>query len=195
MKPSEQPKAVDHKMTKQNILESIGQFSPFDLELFENHTTQNCFNKNDVLLKEGEVCKSLYFIQSGSFFQFQLKDIDEVIIDLHLEGEWMFNHQSLSEQTPSKTTIKAFSKSEVIELSLESFHALASKSTSFLQFHKVLNQAHNRTYIFDNSLTPIERYDYIKRAKPHLVKIFPIKMIASFLKIAPETLSRVRAKY
>jgi CRP-like cAMP-binding protein len=195
MRLHEQPKAVNHKMTTQNILASIGKFSFFDLELFENHTTQNCFDKNDVILKEDEVCKSLYFIQSGSFFQFQIKDIDEVIIDLHLEGEWMFNHQSLTEQTPSKTTIKAFSKSEVIELSLENFHALASKSTSFLQFHKILNQTHNRTYIFDNSLSPAERYDYIKRAKPRLVKVFPIKMIASFLKIAPETLSRVRAKY
>src|SRR5215213_3247395 len=107
----------------------------------------------------------------------------------------MYNHQSLAQQTPSQTTIKAFSKSEVIELSLADFHALASKSTSFLQFGKILNQTHNRTYIFDNSLTPTERYDYIKTAKPQLVKVFPIKMIASFLKIAPETLSRVRAKH
>src|SRR5215213_9166312 len=182
-------------MTAQNILASIGQFSFFDLELFENHTTQKCFNKNDVILKEGEVCQSLYFIQSGSFFQFQIKDIDEVIIDLHLESEWMFNHQSLTEQAPSKTTIKAFTKSEVIELSLKNFHALASKSLSFLQFAKILNPIHNRTYIFDNSLAPAERYEYIKKAKPRLVEVFPIKMIASFLKIAPETLSRVRAKY
>ena len=141
------------------------------------------------------MCQSLYFIQSGSFFQFQLRDIDEVIIDLHLEGEWMFNHYSLTEQTPSNTSIKAFSKAEVIELSLTGFHLLASKSTSFLQFHKILNQVHNRTYIFDNSLSPAERYEYIKKVKPELVKIFPIKMIASFLKIAPETLSRVRARY
>ena len=187
--------ALDLKMTTPNILASIGQFSSFDLALFENHTTLKCFNKNEVILKKGEICKSLYFIQSGSFFQFQFKDIDEVIIDLHLKGEWMFNHQSLTQQTASRTAIKAFSKSEVIELSLMSFHALASKSTSFLQFGKVLNQTHNRTYIFDNSLTPRERYDYIKKAKPELVKTFPIKMIASFLKIAPETLSRVRAKY
>lgn len=182
-------------MTAQKILENIGQFSSFDLELFENYTTQKSFNKNDIILKEGEVCKSLYFIQSGSLFQFQLKDIDEVIIDLHLEGEWMFNHQSLTTQTASNTTIKAFSKSEVIELSLVSFHALASKSTSFLQFGKILNPTHTRTYIFDNSLNPAERYDYIRNAKPQLIKVFPIKMIASFLKIAPETLSRVRAKY
>ena len=80
-------------MTIQSILANIGQFSTFDLELFEKHTTQKVFNKNDILLKEGEICKSIYYILSGSFFQFQPKGIDEIIIDLHLQNEWMFNHQ------------------------------------------------------------------------------------------------------
>ena len=89
----------------------------------------------------------------------------------------MFNQQSLVGQIPSCTTIKAFSKSEVIELSINSFHFLSSKSQSFLQFNKILNQAHNRTSIFDNSLNPTEKYEFITKAKPYLVKVFPIKMI------------------
>gem|GEM_PF-5243769 len=101
-------------MTTQEIINSLGQFSNFDTELFEKHSKKKILNKNDVLLNEGEVCKCFYFILLGSFFQFQTYDTDEVIIDLHLQNEWMFNQQSLTEQTPSNTTIKAFSKSEVI---------------------------------------------------------------------------------
>jgi CRP-like cAMP-binding protein len=183
------------KMTAQEILNSLGQFSNFDIELFEKHSARRTLYKNEVLLNEGEVCKSFYFILSGSFSQFQIHDIDEVIIDLHLQNEWMFNQQSLTEQTPSTTTIKAFSKSEIIELSLNSFHCLCSKSQSFLQLGKLLNQSAIRVFLFDNSLKPNEKYGYIKKAKPDLVKVFPIKMIASYLKIAPETLSRVRANY
>jgi CRP-like cAMP-binding protein len=182
-------------MTTQEILNSIGQFSNFDKELFEKHSSRRVINKNEVLLNEGEVCRCFYFILSGSFSQFQIHDIDEVIIDLHLQHEWMFNQQSLTEQIPSTTTIKAFSKSEIIDLSLTSFHGLCSKSQSFLQFGKILNQSVNRTFIFDNSLKPNEKYDYINKAKPLLTKVFPIKMVASYLKIAPETLSRVRANY
>lgn len=182
-------------MTTSEILSSLGQFSNFDAELFEKHSARRTLNKNEVLLNEGEVCKSFYFILSGSFSQFQTHDIDEVIIDLHLQNEWMFNQQSLTEQTPSNTTIKAFSKSEIIELSLNSFHCLCSKSQSFLQFGKILNQSLNRVFLFDNSLKPNEKYSYINKAKPELAKVFPIKMIASYLKIAPETLSRVRATY
>lgn len=182
-------------MTIQEILSSLGQFSSFDTELFEKHTIKRLLKTNEVLLNEGEVCKCFYFILSGAFSQFQTYEINEVIIDLHLENEWMFNQQSLTEQTPSNTTIKAFLKSEVIELSLNSFHCLCSKSQSFLQFGRILNQSINRTFIFDNSLKPHEKYNYINKSKPQLAKVFPIKMIASYLKIAPETLSRVRANY
>lgn len=182
-------------MTKQEILNSIGQFSNFDLELFEKYSTQKTLVKNEVLLNEGEICKCFYFILSGSFSQFQIHDIDQVIIDLHLQNEWMFNQQSLTEQVPSNTTIKAFSKSEIIELSLNSFHCLCSKSQSFLQFAKILNQSVNRVFLFDNSLKPNEKYSYINKVKPELTKVFPIKMVASYLKIAPETLSRVRAVF
>ena len=182
-------------MTTQEILNGLGQFSHFDITLFEKHTTREKFEKNKVLLSENEVCKSVYYILSGSFFQFQTTEMDEPIIDLHLQSEWMFNQQSLTEQTPSNTTIKAFSKSEVINLSLNSFHCLCSKSQSFLQFGKILNQSKNRIAIFDNSLNPTQKYNYINNAKPELAKVFPIKMIASYLKIAPETLSRVRANY
>lgn len=182
-------------MTTQEILNNLGQFSNFDTELFDKHSERRMLHKNEVLLNEGDVCKSFYFILAGSFFQFHTHDIDDVIIDLHLPNEWMFNQQSLTEQSPSNTTIKAFSKSEIIELSLHSFHCLCAKSSSFLQFGKILNQSVNRTFIFDNSLKPNEKYNYINQSKPQLTKVFPIKMIASYLKIAPETLSRVRANY
>lgn len=182
-------------MTTQEILNSLGKFSNADTELFEKHSARKMLNKNEVLLCEGEICKSFYFILSGSFSQFQTGEIDDVILDLHVHDEWMFNQQSLIEQTPSATTIKAFSKSEIIELSLNSLHSLCSRSHSFLQFGRILNQAKNRTFIFDNSLNPVEKYSYINKSKPQLAKVFPIKMIASYLKMAPETLSRVRASY
>lgn len=156
---------------------------------------QKILDRNEILLNEGEVCKCFYFILSGSFSQSQTYEINEVIIDLHLPNEWMFNQQSLTEQASSNTKIKAFAKSEIIELSLKSFHCLCSKSQSFLQFGKILNQSGNRTFIFDNSLKPNEKYIYINSVKPQLSRIFPIKMIASYLKIAPETLSRMRANF
>jgi CRP-like cAMP-binding protein len=182
-------------MTSQEILRTIGQFSSYDIELFEEYTSVEKLKKNDTLLEEGNICRNFYFIRSGSFVQFRTKEIEEQIIDLHLTGEWMFNQESITEQKPSTTTFKAFAESEVIMLSLSAFHCLCSKSQSFLQFGKVMNQSKIRTTIFDNSLNPADKYSYINEVKPELTKVFPVKMIASYLKVAPETLSRVRANY
>lgn len=179
----------------QEILFAVGQFSDAEIALFEKFITKKTLKKNDILLKEGEICKSVFYILSGSFFQFQTDEITENIIDLHLQKEWMFNHLSLIEQSPSKTAIKAFTKSEVIELSLSSLHSLIAKSQAFMQFGRIFNQPNNRIYLYDNSLNPTQKYNYIKEAKPLISQVFPIKMIASYLKIAPETLSRVRANY
>ena len=181
-------------MLKEILLE-IGQFSDAQMALFEKFTTKKTLNKNDILLKEGEICTSAFYVLSGSFFQFQTGEITDNIIDLHLQKEWMFNHVSLIDQSPSKTVIKAFTKSEVIELSLSNLHNLIAKSQVFMQLGRIFNQPKNRIYLFDNSLNPTQKYNYIKEAKPLISQIFPIKMIASYLKITPETLSRVRANH
>jgi hypothetical protein len=107
----------------------------------------------------------------------------------------MFNHSSLIKQVPSDTTIKAFEKSDVLELSLNNLHNLIARSPSFLSLGRLFDQASNRTYLFDNALSPIQKYNYIKNVKPLIVQVFPVKMIASYLKISPETLSRVRANH
>ena len=180
-------------MKNVEILNTIGQFSNSDCELFEKHATKQVLNKNDLLLKEGEVCTSFYFVLQGSFIQYQTKDIEEHIVDLHLTKEWMFNQESLTEQKPSLTNIQAFSNAEVLSLSLSSFHRLCGQSQAFLQFGKILNQTKYRTLLYDHSLNPSEKYEFILKSKPELIRMFPLKVIASYLKVTPETLSRVRA--
>jgi len=180
-------------ISAQEILSGVGSFSPYDLLLFEEKATRRIFRKNDVILRQGEICQSVYFILSGSFVQFQSDHETETIIELHLPKEWMYNHSSLIGQKPSDTTIKAFENAEVIELSLYHLHELIARSQSFLSFGRIFDQANHRTYLFDNALSPAEKYQYIKKSKPLIVQVFPVKLIASYLKITPETLSRVRA--
>ena len=182
-------------MTNEDILNGIGKFSHLDCELFNKYTTRQKLKKNEFLLKEGDICNSFHFVIEGSFLQYQIKEIEEKIVDLHLKDEWMFNQESLTEQVPSKTNIKAFSNSEVISLTLNGFHYLSSRSQAFLQFGKILNQTKYRTSLYDNSLNPVEKYNFIIKIKPELINTFPLKLIASYLKLSPETLSRVRASF
>lgn len=182
-------------MTSTEILQTIGQFSNIDCVLFDEHTSQQRLHKNDILVSAGEVCNAFYFVLQGSFFQFETNESDKRVVDLHLHHEWMFNQESLTGQLPSLTTIKAFSDAEVLVLSLYNFHRLCGRSQAFLQFGKILNQTKYRTFLYDHSLQPSDKYKFINTVKPALLHVFPLKMIASYLKVTPETLSRVRANY
>ncbi len=174
------------------VLRHVGTFSSGELAMIETYLERRELRKNDVLLPEGQVCRSVYFLVTGAFYQFRLNDVDEQIIDLHIEGDWFLNHLSFISQKPSDTTIKAYVPSEVLELSIFSLHELIAHSPNFLQLGKLLEFPNLRTRFFDHSMTPLQKYQLIVADRPLLLQKFPLKYIASYLKITPETLSRVR---
>nr|WP_314495878.1 Crp/Fnr family transcriptional regulator [uncultured Chryseobacterium sp.] len=177
------------------MLEQIGIFSDAEIQLFKNNICKKYLDKNQILSKEGDVSRSLFFIEKGAFYQFY-KDEDnekEIITDLYTENDWVFNAESLAGQIPAKVTIKAFEHSEVLEITLEKMHELISVSQRFLQFNKLLITS-SKLIFYDQNLTPAEKYHHLLTTKPQLLQIFPLTMIASYLKIRPETLSRIRSR-
>lgn len=175
------------------MLRNLGVFSDFEVELFDQNIEIKTVEKNEILLAEGEISKSVFFIKTGALFQVQTIDDEEKIIDLNIQDDWVFNFDSLMNQIPSSTMIKAFAKSEVIELNLESLHKLISISQNFLQLNKIFNSLSAKIHIYDSNLNPTEKYNYLLNNKPQIIKTFPLNMIASYLKMRQETLSRVRA--
>ncbi|GAB3007952.1 Crp/Fnr family transcriptional regulator [Niabella terrae] len=176
-------------------LSDIGRF-PAEAQLrFEEQLKRRHFEKNELITRVGQVARSVFFVQSGACYQLLIRDLEEQVVDLHLPGEWMADHQSLMDQSPAVLSLKAFEKSSLLELRLESIHYLIGQSPAFLQLSRIFMPVSLRTEMFDQDLSPIEKYRLVTRAKPLVAAVFPVKMIASYLKIAPETLSRVRARY
>ncbi|MFW0717481.1 Crp/Fnr family transcriptional regulator [Pedobacter sp. N23S346] len=180
---------------KSNVLDTIGSFSDWENTLFEKEIKLRRIAKNEVLLEEGEIASSVFFILEGSLFQ-HIKTGENVqtIIDLHLENEWVLNHKSFVTQQPADSAISSFTNAYILEISLESIHRLIGYSQSFLKLNKIMDHAVSRVVFFDKASTPIDKYLYILKNRPKLIQNFPLKMIASYLKITPETLSRVREK-
>lgn len=177
------------------ILRATGTYSDQDVLLFESWARERQIRKSEVLLREGEVARSLFLVLKGGVFQYK-KNVEKEpdIIDLHLPNEWFFNYTSLVGQKPSQAFIEAFTDSSIIELNLEAIHYLTSKSLAFMQLNRILEGAVSRLHFFDYSMTPLEKYQFVLKTRPQLIQVFPLKMIASYLKITPETLSRVREK-
>ncbi len=177
------------------ILKKIGYFSDKDIELFEKSLSKRVIQKGEILLKQGQICQKVYFISKGAFLEYNFKDeIEQNIIDLYLENQWLLNKQSFVRQEPSDTIIEAFCESTVWGLDIHTIHHLIAHSPAFLQLGSILEPAHSRVQFFDNSLTPLQKYQYLLDNRREIIQVFPLKIIASYLKITPETLSRVREK-
>ncbi|MFC4635318.1 Crp/Fnr family transcriptional regulator [Dokdonia ponticola] len=179
----------------QNYLTQSINLTKRETDFVKNKLKYLELKKGDSLLNIGDVCSSVYFINTGSFYQYHLdEDFNIKVIDLYPKEDWMLNHRSFISRKPSQNSIEAFEDSTVFELSMESIHELIAISQSFLRLGKILDMANNRLELFDNNKSADEKYRYILTQKPMLIQKFPLAMIASYLKISPETLSRVRKR-
>lgn len=176
-----------------DILRTTGSYTDEEVRVFENAVTTRHVVKDETLLRAGQVAKTIHYLLSGSAYQYNAPPGSAPnIIDLHMAGEWFTNYESLIAQRPSGYNIRAFSDGIILEISLETVHYLVSKSIAFLQLNGVLEGAVARLKFFDQSMSPTEKYNFILEHRPGLIQSFPLKMIASYLKTTPETVSRIR---
>lgn len=179
----------------QASFKKIGRFTDEEVGIAEKLLVRKQFKRNEVLLAEGAICQSVFLLVSGAAYQFSVNDIEENVIDFYIESDWIMNYNSFVGQRPSTTQIKAYTDCDVFELTIHKLHHLIEISPVFFQLGKVMEQGLARIHYFDNSLTPLQKYNHLIETKPQLLQQFPLKMIASYLKITPETLSRVRGVY
>lgn len=178
-----------------NLLKKSGSFSEKETLLLRQELQSRVLKREAFLLNKGDVCSSLCFVISGSFYHYQIDaDQNKNIIDLNIRNDWVINHKSFTTRKPSEYAIQAFEDCSYYELSIDAIHRLIDQSQSFLQMGKILEEATSRISFFDQNNTPDEKYLYLLNNKPNLLQQFPQTIIASYLKITPETLSRVRKR-
>jgi CRP-like cAMP-binding protein len=179
-----------------NFLERIqqyGSFSEDDETLISQFLIRKSIKKNELVQAEGEVCQSCYFVESGSLRQF--KDVDgftQQTINLFLENDFVLDQSSFTSQKPSLFNVQALEDCELIELTIHSIHSLITMSPTFFALGKILDANTHMNYAHLKS--PEEKYLALIQNRPQVIQRFPLKYIASYLGMTPETLSRVRAK-
>jgi CRP-like cAMP-binding protein len=172
-----------------------GKFSEADLLLITNKLTVASYQKQGCFIKEGQLCRELCFVNKGGFKQYTIAtNGTEVITNLFIAGDWMLEYKSFTSQKPSATIIEATEESELLVLSVHHLHELIKLSDTFFSLARILELATVNQEYQTNRKTPEEKYNFLLANKPQLIQSFAAKDIASFLGMAPETLSRVRRK-
>jgi CRP-like cAMP-binding protein len=153
--------------------------------------------RKQYLLQEGDVCKYIAFIVKGAMRQYSVDTKEmEHIVRFGIENWWMSDRESFIMLTPSRYNIDAVEDTDLLMITNASLQELRAHSPSFTKLGQLLDE---RSYIAAQkrihasiSLTAEERYLDLLKSNPDFLQRFPQNMIASYLGISPETLSRIR---
>lgn len=164
-------------------------------EFFE----ENTLKKKENFISEGEISKHEGFIIEGCCKSFIIdNDGNEVILNLSTEHWWISDLVSFQEQKPAQLTITALEKTTFLAISFKNKELLLNKHPELERMFRILVQKHLVSFqkrVFNNfALTAEERYNILHQKRPQLFQRVPQYLIASYLGVTPEFLSRMRAK-
>lgn len=172
------------------------QFFQKLLSSLDSIATERTYSKGDYLVREGEIERNLYYIQRGAVRAFLLTEFEDLTIRFGYEGSFINSLASYIKGTPSeiyieamrKSVVRVIPKTEVLKIIHESTESLADY-LSVLEI-TICQQMEREVDLL--TVSPTERLNRVLNRSPNLFQEVPLKYIASYLRMTPETLSRVR---
>ena len=152
--------------------------------------------KGEFLLREGEMARHTIFVASGCLRTYTIDDGGKEHILQFSPENWWTGDMSFRSNVPSQFFIEALEDSEVLLTELSSIQKLNERIPESAAHYQTALQksmeAKTQRIVSSLSATAEERYNDFVRKYPSLLQRVPQHMIASYLGISPETLSRIR---
>jgi CRP/FNR family transcriptional regulator, anaerobic regulatory protein len=168
-----------------------------DIELICSKATLRVVRRKEHLLQHGDVCKFKGFVLSGMLRTYTVKaDGSEHILQFTPENFWITEPQSYDTGEPSIYCIDALEHSEVMLWTKKDFDEIRKQIPVFQEYSLSIiarNSYLNRQRILSAiSTTAEERYEEFMQNNPNIAARVPLHMVASYLGVSRETLSRIR---
>ena len=166
-------------------------------ELCKTFFQSKKLRRKQYLLQEGDPCKYISFVEKGILRSYTIDEKGlEHIIQFAFEGWWISDQYSFLTGEPSLYTIDALEECELLLLSKEAEEEMMEKIPKMERFFRILLQnsliAMQRRIISSLSRSAEEKYQELIVSCPTIPQRVPQHMMASYLGITPETLSRIR---
>ncbi|HCN50326.1 MAG TPA: cyclic nucleotide-binding protein [Chryseobacterium sp.] len=170
-----------------------------DKERIPSFFTSRKLRKKQYLLQEGDICKCLYFVSKGLLKSYFLDEKGNERINMFaFEGWWISDFNSFIHQEKAVLNIDAIEETEVLMITLADYEKMLLEIPVMDRYFRILyqNSLVTKDYrlIVSNGYTAEEKYMELAQKNPEMIKRVPHNLIASYLGLAPETVSRIRKK-
>lgn len=170
-----------------------------EIELLKSFFSQKKLNKKEYLLQEGQICRDLTFVNKGILKSYILDDKGNERINLFaFEGWWISDFNSFLNEEKAYLSIDAIEESELLTISRENYEALTLKIPIMDRYFRILYQnslvTKDQRLVISNNFTAEEKYLQLLESNPKITQKLSHSLIASYLGLSPETISRIRKK-
>lgn len=184
------------ELLHQNIANRV-KLTPVEFEHITTFFIPKKLRKKQYFLQAGDVCRYTAFVNKGCLRSYTVDDGGkEYVMQFAPEDWWIADQGSMKANAPSKLHIDALEDSELLLLTKDSMATLLDESAAFKRYMMVLLE--NKSIANDERMSGMlsqsaeQRYAAFESKYASLVQRVPQHMIASFIGITPETLSRLR---
>jgi CRP/FNR family transcriptional regulator, anaerobic regulatory protein len=154
------------------------------------------FTKNDFLLRAGNTCRHIFFIESGLVRCYYTKEGEDISCWFMKEGDVVVSVESFFGQRPSYESIQAMEDTTAYSIGWQQLQSIYRRFPEFNFTGRVLTEKYytlsERRLYSMRQQRATDRYECLLNDAPELINRIPVKYLASYLGISRETLSRIR---
>lgn len=179
-----------------NHIEKLIPLTGDEFAFIRSHFIVENFKKGDFLVQQGEYVSYLYYVVSG-LLKLVCHDESgkEYIVSFAMEDWWESDIQAYYRQTKATMSLQCVEDTDVLCISLEDYKKLCAGLPKMEHFFleksiggHIASQQRILSFITSNAT---ERYDQLLKRYPQLVQRVPKSLLASYLGVSRETLSRL----
>ncbi|MFP7658130.1 Crp/Fnr family transcriptional regulator [Chryseobacterium proteolyticum] len=190
-------------MKENPLLKNISRYVTLteeETEIFESFWTEKILEKGDYLLRNGDVCRYDNYVVSGlvKAFYINSENGNEEILYFSIDDWWASDIDSFSKQKTSIYNIQALEKTKVLQINYHSFQNLLRAIPQLERYFRLILESYlgvlQKRLIYHNVYDAEYRYfDFLERY-PDIASRVPQYLIASYLGVSAEFISRLRKK-
>lgn len=182
------------------FFKSFNILTDSEIEDFIQLLSYKSYKKSDYFIKEGEICKQVAFVLSGSLRSYYISDkAEEITYCITFPNNLMTAYSSFLTEQPTEENIQAITQTELLIISKEKIETLVQQNKNWIYFLKYIAEQQyieleKRIFKLQKS-DAAKRYADLMKNEPEYIQKIPLQYLASFLGVSQRHLSRIRKEF